>query len=276
MYVPAAGKLMAVAEPAHPLRLPASLSLYQRWSLGGQDGDSEGSSSSPASGGLGVHAALLEARTRRRWGEGSGKDTAAADPASRFRDQASWQRCSFVLDLVTAQPAAADAADPVQPLRHKVRHSRQSSGNGSSGSSSSSPEVASYPDGSAPGQAAVAQSDGYPGDDSSSWQARQEAAAPASAAPQGMLLQGALTSRDCGLRLTLTLAPVKVDEYYSKAVSECALRCNGYQASMPPQPGCAALQPCLVLGAACLPGMQHPLPPILLTSCMPWCLAPHR
>ncbi len=204
VYVPAAGKLMAVAEPAQPLRLPASLSLYPRWGLGEQDSGGDGSGST-AHGGLGVHTALLEARTRRRWGTGGDEAAEAAEQqAGRYRNQASWQRCSFVLDLVMAQPVAPDAADPVQPLRHKV---------GRSGSGGRRDVAASHSGSPVPGQADSGQGDGHDADSSGGWEAGREASAPSA------LLHGALSSRECGIRLALALAPIKVDEYYSKAVS---------------------------------------------------------
>lgn len=228
---------MAVAEPAQPLRLPASLSLYQRWGLGEREGDSEGSSSS-VRGGLGVHTALLEARTRQRWGEGS-DDVAPAGHAGRFREQANWQRCAFVLDLVIAQPPAAGAGGPVQPMRQK-------------GYSGSGRDVAASQRGgsAAPRQADAAQRDGFEDDSSASpsWEARHEAAGAPAAAGSGMMLQGALSSRDCGIRLALAVAPIKVDEYYSKAVSIGAVIRTFQPASLAavllalPEAGAGALQ----------------------------------
>ena len=243
---------MAVAEPAQPLRLPASLSLYQRWGLGEREGDSEGSSSS-VRGGLGVHTALLEARTRQRWGEGS-DDVAPAGHAGRFREQVNWQRCAFVLDLVMAQPPPADAGGLVQPVRHNGGRSSSSG----SGSGSRREVAASHGGGSAATrQADAAQGDGYEDDSSASWEARHEVAGAPAAAGSGLMLQGALSSRDCGIRLALALAPIKVDEYHSKAVSFDA----DIRTFQPASPAAALPAGALPEAGACVAAPGHVQPP---------------
>lgn len=237
VHVPAAGKLMAVVEPVVPIRLPTRRTLRQRQqALAGErgggswrsDGEGGGVGAADSERGLLPHAgglasaadaaadaamaaadaeaeaeAELEAEQQEEVLRAAAHQVALLaaklrdegvevrhmpDPAGRFEEARRWQRCEFRLELAVAPAAGA----------------------GGSGEA---------PDGAAAAAAALGRRMAPSG--------RRRSLGPGPGQEVGdLLLNGTLTSRNCGTRLTLSLATAHVEEYYSKAVG-CTAACWG-------------------------------------------------
>lgn len=233
--MPAAGKLIAVVEPIVPIRLPVRRTLRQRQralggragggSLGSADGADDLDAASGALGGAaggiadGADAAedaalavadvemdvemeveaeleaeqqaeVLRAAAHRvallaaKLREEGVEVRHMPDPSGRFEEVRRWQRCEFRLELaVTPAPGAA-------------------AGGGGGGEQPDGAAAAALgrrvaPGGRLPSVAAGAGPGPAPGD---------------------LALNGTLSSRNCGTRLTLSLATAHVEEYNNKAV----------------------------------------------------------
>ncbi|KAL4452456.1 hypothetical protein ABPG75_008118 [Micractinium tetrahymenae] len=234
VHVPAAGKLMAVVEPVVPIRLPARRTLQQRQQeLAGEHRSSSSSSSSEGEGqgrggsaaggerGMLPHGALglsgradaaaeaamaavdaeaeleaeLEAEQQEEVLRAAAHQVALLaakmreegvevrrmpDPSGRFEEARRWQRCEFRLELaVTPAAGAAASAGGAEPP---------------AGAAASALGRRMAPGGRWP-------------------------ALGSGPSPGDVVLNGTLTSRNCGTRLTLSLATAHVEEYYSKAAN---------------------------------------------------------
>lgn len=237
--MPAAGKLVAIAEAVHPVHLPAGLLLERvqqaaDGSAAGISGAATAAGAAAASSGvdgdreelLRAQVALLAAHPYPQLAELDDDDgmvvrpgaLAAADmeaSGSGGGGELSWGRCTFVLELLVAEQQHAELAEEEDdgPLRrgrqlrehHQPLDSRQR-GKRRQQQRERQPRRGA---GSSGGARAVA--------------ARLAAAsgrhvAPGAAAPRrNLALQGSLTSRNCGVRLAVSLSTAHMDEVHSRA-----------------------------------------------------------
>lgn len=249
--VPAAGKLVAIAEPVHPVRLPAGVLLERVQQA--TDGNAAGIGSAAAAAAaadvaaagsradadreelLRAQVALLAAHPHPQLAEldeddglvvrhpGALADAAADLDAAAGGDALSWGRCTFVLELGVAEQQHSELADDDDDLmhrrrlhehhqpRHQQRHARQRERQQQRQRDRKQQRGGS--------------SSGSGGGDGRAVAARLAAAAGRHALPGGgggaprrdLALQGSLTSRNCGVRLAVSLTTAHLDEVHSRA-----------------------------------------------------------
>lgn len=199
VHVPAAGRLMAVVEPAQPIRMPLAPYPQQQQGRGRRGRRQAGRVE------LVQRDELLRAAARRVAAMASKGQLEASDvtgdladptdPSDAFEETRAWQVCEFMLDLRVRPAAAHGEGGARQGLaQDRSGGSQERLGGGPSA-------LRQHMMRGSRRQAALEEGDGGGG------------------SQVDVLLNGTLVSRSCGMRLSLSLATAHVEEYYNKAVS---------------------------------------------------------